>query len=159
MLLPKFNMHPCLSLTVMQMLMSSFCRLQFHERMLSALLFSKLISSICTTLLDSELSLDHYLCFTDSKPALSKESTIMWKQFVEYQVTTICGLVKPQCWRHCLGIKILLYGCISSSRNTTLAGSTASPIISCHTIFAILDNRCHLCWTYICDIIWRTLGF
>ena len=44
--------------------------------LLSALLFSKLISSICTTLLDSELSLDHSLCFTDSKPALSKESTI-----------------------------------------------------------------------------------
>lgn len=72
--------------------------------LLSALLLSKLISSILTAL-EHEVLLNDPLCFTDSKATLYwiQGTNHEWKQFVENRVTTLRGLVRPECWRHCPG--------------------------------------------------------
>ena len=72
--------------------------------LLSALLLSKLITSVAAAL-EREISLDGPLCFSDSKAALFWIRGINheWKQFVENRVSTIRNLVHPQYWKHCPG--------------------------------------------------------
>ena len=72
--------------------------------LLSALLLSKLISSVAIAL-KSEMLFEDPICFTDSKVALYwiQGTQYEWRQFVQNRVTTIRELVKPQCWRHCPG--------------------------------------------------------
>ena len=72
--------------------------------LLSALLLSKLITSIAAAL-ETEISLRDPVCFTDSKASLYwvQEIHHEWKQFVENRVNTIRSLVLPQHRRHCPG--------------------------------------------------------
>lgn len=72
--------------------------------LLSALLLSKLITSI-SAVLESELLLSDPVCFAYSKAALYWIQGVNheWKQFAENRVTTIRGLVQPQHWGHCPG--------------------------------------------------------
>ena len=72
--------------------------------LLSALLLSKLITSIAAAL-ETEVSIRDPVCYTDSKASLYwiQGTNHEWKQFVENRVTTIRSLVQPQHWRHCPG--------------------------------------------------------
>ena len=72
--------------------------------LLSAMLLSKLITSVRTAL-ESELTLNDPICFTDSKVTLFwiQGVTHEWKQFVQNRVVGIRALVSPDCWRHCPG--------------------------------------------------------
>lgn len=65
--------------------------------LLSALLLSKLITSVAAAL-GRETSLDDPMCFSDSKVSLFwiKGTSHEWKQFVENRASNIRGLVQPQ---------------------------------------------------------------
>ena len=75
-----------------------------HLELLSALLLSKLVVSVQDAL-QSELSLNDPVCYTDSKVVLCwiKGCSQEWKQFVENCVTSICASIPAQHWRHCPG--------------------------------------------------------
>jgi hypothetical protein len=72
--------------------------------LLAAVLLSKLIVNVRAAL-ESELSLDNLICYSDSTVTLywiyghNRE----WKQFVENRTKTIRRLVPPHSWRHCPG--------------------------------------------------------
>ena len=72
--------------------------------LLSAMLLSKLITGISSTL-KSELQLDKAACFIDPKVSLFwiQGVTHKWKQFVKNRVNTITSLLHPQHWRLCPG--------------------------------------------------------
>ena len=72
--------------------------------LLSALLLSKLLSSIRDAL-NSELTFNDPVCFTDSKASLYWIQGVhqKWKQFVENRVIAIQNIVPPEIWRHCPG--------------------------------------------------------
>ena len=72
--------------------------------LLSALLLSKLMSSVHTAL-ESDMSLGDPVCYSDSRVALYwiQGCDQEWKQFVENRVTSIRTLIPPQFWKHCPG--------------------------------------------------------
>ena len=77
--------------------------------LLSALLLSRLIKSVCSAL-DSEFKLDdNTVCYTDSRVALwwIRGVNREWKQLVENHVISILSLVLYQHWRHCPGVSNL----------------------------------------------------
>ena len=99
--------------------------------LLSALLLSKLITSIAAAL-EIEMS----IC----DPANLKASLYWiqrtnyeWSQFVENRVTTIQSLVQPRRWRHCPGTEnpadIPCRGMLNSCRNSALAGGTSLALL------------------------------
>ena len=67
--------------------------------LLSALLLSKLIVNVRVAL-ESEISLDPAICYTDSQVSLYciQGSHQEWKQFVENHVRSIRALVPPKYW-------------------------------------------------------------
>ena len=67
--------------------------------LLSALLLSKLITSIQTAL-KAEVHLSNPVCFTDSKAALYWIQGVKheWKQFVMNRIVMIQNLIEPQNW-------------------------------------------------------------
>ncbi len=73
--------------------------------LLSALLLSKLISSVQAALALELQLLDDPICFTDSKVTLFwiRGMEHEWKQFIQNRVNTIRSLVAPHCWGHCPG--------------------------------------------------------
>ena len=73
--------------------------------LLSALLLSRLISSVHNALKVDLTLPDDPICFTDSKVALHwiKGQTQEWKQFVNNRVNATRALVAPRCWSHCAG--------------------------------------------------------
>ena len=73
--------------------------------LLSALLLSKIIVTVREAL-DSELTLEDPVCFSDSKVALCwiKGRTQEWRQFVENRVRSIRKAVPIEHWRHCSGV-------------------------------------------------------
>ena len=78
--------------------------------LLSALLLSKLITSVCTALepeMPPDRPLEDPACFSDSSVALYWIRGVRheWKQFFVNRVLTIRSLVEPQHWRHCPGKK------------------------------------------------------
>ena len=87
--LPKQELHLC---SVSQFQDWSYC------------LHFKLLTSIQAAL-QLELSLNHPMCFTDSKASLYWIKGVQheWKQFVENRVIAIRSLVSPDHWRHCPG--------------------------------------------------------
>ena len=142
------------------MLMSSLCRLQFHEWS---------CCQLCSYLNSSVTFVQHSWILSSHLITLSVLLTLnqLYPRNQPY-VETVYGIPSNNHLWTCQATmletlpweSISCYVAASALAETpTLAGLTASPIISCHTILAISDNRCHLCWTYICDIIWRTLGF
>ena len=72
--------------------------------LLAALLLAKLISSVHHTL-ETELTLQAPLCFTDSTVALGwiRSQNKDWKQFVQNRVNSIRKLVAAEYWRRCPG--------------------------------------------------------
>ena len=76
-----------------------------HLKLLSALLLSRLISSIRSSLgLTLDLSLSSEICYTDSQVALYWiRGTKEWKPFVKNRVTEIRQRVPSEYWSHCPG--------------------------------------------------------
>ncbi|KAL5500691.1 hypothetical protein EMCRGX_G012286 [Ephydatia muelleri] len=72
--------------------------------LLAALLLAKMISSVHHTL-ETQLTLQAPLCFTDSTVALGwiRSQNKDWKQFVQNRVNSIRKLVAAEYWRHCPG--------------------------------------------------------
>ena len=72
--------------------------------LLSAVVLSRLIHSIKEAL-SSEMKIDKFLCWTDSKTAWYWifQSQKEWKPFVQHRVDEIRKLVPEECWNHCPG--------------------------------------------------------
>ena len=70
--------------------------------LLSAVVLSRLIHSIKEAL-SSEMKIDKFLCWTDSKTAWYWifQSQKEWKPFVQHRVDEIRKLVPEECWNHC----------------------------------------------------------
>eukprot|EP00731_Ephydatia_muelleri_P009492 Em0005g78a len=72
--------------------------------LLGALLLSRLMVNIASAL-NSELTLNAPVCYTDSKVVLFwiQRCDKEWRQFVEYRIREIRHLISVEAWRHCPG--------------------------------------------------------